>query len=116
MSTLQEKIAVMSAFAKGVKIEYRRKSYRLEWRSADDPSWNWEEFDYRIQPEPVKPQRTHKEIMSNWFKGMYGYYEYVEFNPDKNTYFKYYFNGDWRSKDYFNTLEMLTDEQIRNME
>ncbi len=50
--TLQEKIAVMQAFAEGKQIEYRRALAR-DWYIAGNPTWDWWTIDYRIAPEPV---------------------------------------------------------------
>ena len=52
MSTIQEKIAVMQAFADGKRVEYRDKDTPGDWRIAAFPCWDWEDFDYRIKSEP----------------------------------------------------------------
>ena len=59
MTTLQEKIEVMQAFARGEKIEWIHKNDKNdnsdEWDTTIAPRWNWEKIDYRIaKPEPVK--------------------------------------------------------------
>lgn len=58
MKTIQEKIAVMQAFADGKKIE--TKSFeRNYWADTIIPVWNWHCFDYRVKPsEP----RTWEEF------------------------------------------------------
>lgn len=42
------KIAVMEAFAKGSPIEFRPHNSTL-WSRTQEPKWNWEWGDYRIQ-------------------------------------------------------------------
>lgn len=57
----KEKIEVMQAWLDGKTIQLKTKGHR-EWtdwvfRGADDtdePSWRWDEYDYRIKPkDPV---------------------------------------------------------------
>ena len=54
MSTTQEKIAVMQAFVNGEKVQFADD--RSKWLDllALNPSWNWDEYDYRIKPIPVE--------------------------------------------------------------
>lgn len=54
MSTTQEKIKVMLAFVNGEKVQFADD--RSKWLDlmALNPSWNWEEYDYRIKPIPVE--------------------------------------------------------------
>jgi hypothetical protein len=48
--TLQEKIAVMQAFAEGKKIQFQI-ALQEEWLDTDQPTWDWWARDYRIVPE-----------------------------------------------------------------
>lgn len=54
MKTLDEQIAVMTAFKNGAVIEWRRhdRTYGDDWFSLSTPNWNWELFDYRIAAQP----------------------------------------------------------------
>lgn len=55
MSTTQEKIAVMQAHIDGSRIQGKADGHKnATWRSVSNPSWNWDEFDYRVAPaEPM---------------------------------------------------------------
>jgi len=44
---------VMLAFADGSPIEWRIADGGFEWHEGDTPIWNWSEFDYRVNPNPV---------------------------------------------------------------
>jgi len=50
MTTLQEKIAVMQAFADGREIESTRSG--SAWGVNTSPVWNWLECEYRVKREP----------------------------------------------------------------
>lgn len=54
--TLDEQIAVMTAFKNGKKIEYRycETGSRAEWEKCLEPQWNWASFEYRVEPKKVK--------------------------------------------------------------
>ena len=52
MSTIEEKIAVMQAFANGAKVEW---SYGGKWLETNDPCWNWGSCEYRVK-EGVKDE------------------------------------------------------------
>jgi hypothetical protein len=50
---VREAAAVMLAFADGKKIECRRKkSHPTDWVEKHHMRWAFEEFDYRVAPEP----------------------------------------------------------------
>lgn len=53
--TIEEKIAVMQAFADGKEIECKEICY-TEWQKTVDPLWDWYSTDYRIKEEPKKPE------------------------------------------------------------
>jgi hypothetical protein len=64
-------------------------------------------------------QRTHAEIMSNWFKTKRNdIWLKVEayIHEKSNTAEKYLFDEDWHDKEFFNDLEMKTDKEIQEME
>lgn len=55
MKTIEEKIAVMQAFAEGKEIEIYDK-HTAKWTPAINPDFNWKGCDYRIKEEPEKPE------------------------------------------------------------
>jgi hypothetical protein len=60
MKTLQEKIAVMQAFADGKTIEIKTiagSRWLTVGNNRAEPGWNWDDFDYRIKHEPVVVER-----------------------------------------------------------
>lgn len=49
------KAGVMMAFSKGKNVEARdRLDPNDRWHSAPDPSWNWEQYNYRVAKEPLR--------------------------------------------------------------
>lgn len=53
--TIEDKIKVMQHFADGGEVEFTI-SGRGVWGRATSPTWNWTANDYRIKPEPQKPE------------------------------------------------------------
>lgn len=52
--TLNEKIAVMQAYADGSEIEMRNKMVSgADWVRADGPGWDWLSYDYRVRSDRV---------------------------------------------------------------
>ena len=49
--TTKEKIEVMEAFERGEEIEITKYGYNA-WRVAKNPSWGWNDHEYRIKTEP----------------------------------------------------------------
>lgn len=51
MKTTQEKIQIMQAFVDGKQIEndFNRVGEWVDWTIDAEPSWDWEEHDYRIK-------------------------------------------------------------------
>ena len=55
MKTTTEMIEVMCAFEEGKKIEFCDIDNRYdEWASCYSPAWDWNHYDYRINPEVKK--------------------------------------------------------------
>lgn len=54
MSTTEEKIEVMQAYADGKKIEFKTMRFAADgWATlVAPPVWNWVEYNYRIKQEP----------------------------------------------------------------
>lgn len=50
MTTLQEKIAVMQAFADGKTVEGRYANGSNEWGESINPVWDWSLYEYRVKP------------------------------------------------------------------
>ena len=49
MKTIDEMIAVMTAYKNGQQIEYIvRRNLNDVWEITFSPKWNWGDFDYRI--------------------------------------------------------------------
>lgn len=46
-------IEVVTAFKNGKKIEYYVKISR-QWKEITDPSWNFNDYKYRVKPEPME--------------------------------------------------------------
>ena len=51
MKTIEEKIAVMQAFADGKEIECFSLT-QMKWIKVCSPRWDWFNDDYRVKPEP----------------------------------------------------------------
>ena len=51
MKTIEEKIAVMQAYADGKEIEFAPNCFTNKiWNYTRDPIWNWFENEYRVKP------------------------------------------------------------------
>lgn len=62
MKTIEEKIAVMQAYADGKTIECYGYSYLNNWTEVENPRWDWWNYDYRVKQEPKKPKyRPYKD-------------------------------------------------------
>jgi len=76
-------IAVMQAAKDGKEIEYL-SSDKNKWIYVKKPIWNWHYYDFRIKPEPPKPEYVPYESAEEFFqaqkehglylKGNYGCY------------------------------------------
>ena len=55
--TIDEKIDLMTAFRDGAATQFRSRRRAGEpWVDCESPEWNFEDFEYRIRPEPRKPR------------------------------------------------------------
>lgn len=54
------KIAVMQAFADGKAVQFIHKTsqYQSPWIDAEDPSWSWQTYNYRIKPGATAAKQT----------------------------------------------------------
>lgn len=59
---IDKQIEVLKAFKEGKVIECKSKYDRDDpWEALKNPSWNWLDFDYRVQSEPViRPYKTEE--------------------------------------------------------
>lgn len=53
--TIEEQIKVMQHYADGGEVEYTLVGQDV-WGPAASPTWNWNVNNYRIKPEPQKPE------------------------------------------------------------
>lgn len=62
-STTEGKVAVMTAAAKGVDIEFLNRNFMGYWILQPIPSWDWFQYDYRIKeekfPDPPEGEGWH---------------------------------------------------------
>lgn len=64
--TTKEQIEVMKACLDGKKIQYKPKNSLDIWKNTNDPKWNWQFGDYRIQPEDEEPQKMTARQLAEW--------------------------------------------------
>ena len=51
----RQMMEVMQAYLDGKKIEFANVNYNRSdngWYEVASPSWNWEQYDYRVKQEP----------------------------------------------------------------
>ena len=58
---LKEMIEIMEHFGNGGEVEYREKDSDKEWK-IPFPTWNWDDFEYRIK----KPEQKQKVTIDKW--------------------------------------------------
>ena len=49
---LKEMMEIMEHFGNGGEVEYTETGFN-KWRIANDPSWNWYDYNYRIKKQKV---------------------------------------------------------------
>lgn len=68
MKTIDEMIAVMTAYKEGKKIEVYDYLKQI-WIDAEHPCWDWDAEDYRVKSEPkYRPYANVKEIIKDMQK------------------------------------------------
>ena len=68
--TIDQMLEVLNAYKRGEKIEYYNEVVD-RWWAADDPSWDFAKFKYRIaKPEPKKIK------LQAWMNTFHGAIEY----------------------------------------
>ena len=60
-TAIADKIAVMTAYANGELIQEVRLGSGCDWSDSYFPSWNWENFSYRIAPKPTYTPFCNKD-------------------------------------------------------
>ncbi len=50
--TPDEIIKVVQAYKYGKKIQFRGHLSKRRWLDIDDPSWDFQQLEYRVKPEP----------------------------------------------------------------
>lgn len=103
MTTIQEKIAVMQAFADGKRIESRVISLTksLTWYHISSPSWDWSEKEYRIAP--AKKSSINWDHVHPDFKYMAMDSRGNEFLSDGELILEpYLYGGCWKSDECTN--------------
>ena len=83
---LKEMIKVMQHYENGGEIEIRLKNNnRDNWRPTNNPSWNWNIYDYRIKPEKQKVT-IEKWLIKDVNNGEY----FIMESSEIETYYKHY--------------------------
>ena len=67
--TTAEMIAVMKAFEEGKKIQCLIAN---RWLDAENPSWDWFHYDFRVKPEEEKPVRMTNRQFMRWVRSNLG--------------------------------------------
>lgn len=63
MKTIEEMIAVMTAYKEGKTIEIRKGT---SWEEVKVPAWNWVNYKYRVKPEPKwRPYKDAEECFAD---------------------------------------------------
>ena len=59
---ISKSIEIMKAYSEGKQIESRAIGRIGDWKECLDPTWNFENNEYRIKPKQVRPY-TLKELV-----------------------------------------------------
>lgn len=88
MKTTAEKIEVMQAFERGERIQvYRNETTVSGWSDSHNPFWDWQIFNYRINPEQQQTDWSKVAVDTKVLVNKVSY-----FNPIKR-YFSHYRDG-----------------------
>lgn len=83
---IDKKIAVMTAFKEGKKIECKiiDPAVKDDWKEIAVPAWNWGTCDYRVKEEPkYRPYASASELLADvkkhgaWVKCKDGYNQII---------------------------------------
>ena len=70
---LKEQIEIMTHYLNGGEVECVETGFD-DWKIANDPSWNWYDFDYRIK-EPKQKVTIEKWLMQSTIDKEYRIFE-----------------------------------------
>lgn len=64
METTADKISIMQSFADGKNIEFKSLG-NTRWNDLTicEPTWNWQDYEYRVKPELKTEPLTQKEFL-----------------------------------------------------
>lgn len=63
----EDKIKVMQAFLKGKTIQVKSIEYNSDWEDIADTNWNWDDYEYRVKPEPeYRPYKDTDEMIEDY--------------------------------------------------
>jgi hypothetical protein len=67
----KKKAEIMLAYSEGKAIECLNiASAGANWKTVHSPSWNWSNFDYRINPEASKQVMIRHYLIANEYVGV----------------------------------------------
>lgn len=114
---IKDKIRVMQAFANGLIIESKNKIKLTDWEECLTPTWNFEEFEYRVKPQQIRTYsikelldeiKIHGLVIKYKEKGYAdSYYTIISFTNScigiidaydgetQNNSYEYYLNAGW---------------------
>ena len=79
---LKEQIEIMTHYLNGGDIEWAKTGFD-DWGIADDPCWNWHEFDYR------KEEPKQKVTIEKWLcRDYHGNFIVIETTGIDEYYYK----------------------------
>lgn len=64
-----EAIKVMQAYVDGEEIEV--SAYGKIWQPVREPSWHWDDVEYRIKPKPVEFKVWYRDSDKNIYNPKY---------------------------------------------
>lgn len=114
---INKQITVMQAFANGKRIESKEIAKISDWEECLSPSWNFEDFEYRIKPKQLRKYTLQELLSAIKIHGLVlkyheegyvdSYYTIVSFTYDsigiidaydgetQNNFYDYYISEKW---------------------
>jgi hypothetical protein len=83
-------IAVLQAAKAGKRVEFRSRKCQFlpPWEDSPCPSWDFDEFEYRVKPEPrtiwVNEVRNENPISTKVFRRVYDSHQEAASNAVSN--------------------------------
>ena len=81
---LKDMIKVMQHYTDGGEVEYTETGFN-KWRIANDPSWNWYDYNYRIK-ESKQKGTIEKWLIKDVNNGEY----FIMESSEIEIYYKHY--------------------------